>query len=113
MKGIIAKKEIKIRTFSKFPRMINRLKFNLEGIIVSPAKIFRRIHGMKEKMVADELQSMFLEGLLPGVKEEFVNVISKNLRTGEITIKELLHDHSNLKEKVAEALNRIPSYIWI
>jgi hypothetical protein len=65
----------------------------------------------KEKMVADELQCMFLEGLLPGIEEEYVNMLSKNLRTGILTIHDLLHGKTLSKEKVNEALNRIPSLV--
>ncbi|WP_079508768.1 hypothetical protein [Mesobacillus jeotgali] len=67
---------------------------------------------MKEKMVADELQCMFLEGLLPGIEEVWINILSRNLRNGNLTINDLLCSDALPKEKVDEALNRIPSYGW-
>jgi hypothetical protein len=36
----------------------------------------------KEKMIADQLQCMFLEGKLNGFKEAYINLITKKLRTG-------------------------------
>ncbi|WP_121612435.1 hypothetical protein [Mesobacillus foraminis] len=62
----------------------------------------------KEYLVADELQCMFLEGSLPGIKEEIVNLVSKQLRTGDITIAELIEDYPLFKDKVIQAIERIP-----
>ena len=56
----------------------------------------------KEKMIADELQYMFLEGKLKGFKEEYINFITRKLRTGATSIDELIQG-SELKEKVLEA----------
>ncbi|MED4224271.1 hypothetical protein [Neobacillus cucumis] len=57
----------------------------------------------KEKMIADELQHMFLEGKLKGYKEEYINIITRKLRTGATCIDELIQEDSDLKEKVREA----------
>jgi hypothetical protein len=61
----------------------------------------------KEKMIADELQCMFLEGRLEGLKEQYINIITRKLRLGHIKIEELLRDDSALKEHVLEASERI------
>ncbi|MDR4949929.1 hypothetical protein [Neobacillus cucumis] len=61
----------------------------------------------KEKMIADELQHMFLEGKLKGYKEEYINFITRKLRTGDTSIDELLREDSELKEKVLEALEHL------
>jgi hypothetical protein len=63
----------------------------------------------REKMIADELQCMFLEGKFNGFKEEYINNITKQLRTGEIEISNLLQKHSELKEKILEAFERLKS----
>ena len=60
-----------------------------------------------EKMIADELQHMFLEGRLKGFKEEYINVITRKLRTGDTSIDELMQKDSVLKEKVLEASEHI------
>ena len=61
----------------------------------------------KEKMIADELQHMFLEGKLNGFKEEYINFITRKLRTGDTSIDELMQENSELKEKVLEASEHI------
>jgi hypothetical protein len=61
----------------------------------------------KEKMIADELQCMFLEEKLLGFNEKYINTITRKLRTGELTIYELVQEDSDLKEKVLEALKRL------
>jgi hypothetical protein len=63
----------------------------------------------REKMIADELQHMFLEGKLHGFKEEYINFVTRRLRTGEKTVDELMQEDSKLKEKVLEASERL----WI
>lgn len=62
-------------------------------------------------MIADELQCMFLEGKLNGVKEEYINLITRKLRTSKITVTELIREDPFLKDKVLEASARITSYI--
>ena len=64
-----------------------------------------------EKLIANELQCMFLEGELNGVKEEYVNNITKKLRTGVLSINELIQEDPTLKEKVLEASLRISDLI--
>jgi hypothetical protein len=61
----------------------------------------------REKMIADELQHMFLEGRLNGFKEDYINLITRKLRTGDIKLDELLREDFDLKEKVLEASERI------
>lgn len=61
----------------------------------------------KEKMIADELQCMFLNGELHGFKEEYINFVSRKLRTGEIKLSELVKEDSNIKEKVHIAYERL------
>ncbi|MBT2655851.1 hypothetical protein J7E81_11495 [Bacillus sp. ISL-18] len=60
-----------------------------------------------EKLIADELQCMFLEEKLIDINERYINLITKQLRTGEIKLMELTRDDFDLKEKVLEALLRI------
>jgi hypothetical protein len=60
-----------------------------------------------EKLIADELQCMFLNDSLIGFKEEYINNISRKLRTGEVKIVELVKKDSDLKVKILEALVRI------
>lgn len=61
----------------------------------------------KEKMIADELLCTFLEEKLLGFKKEYINIITRKLRTGELTINELVQKDSALKEKVEEAIARL------
>lgn len=61
----------------------------------------------KEKMIADELQFMFLEGKLGGLKEEYINHVTRKLRTGEMTLLELMREHPKLKRKLFEAIYRL------
>ncbi|MCM3729678.1 hypothetical protein M3226_29350 [Neobacillus cucumis] len=61
----------------------------------------------KEKMIADELQHMFLEGKLKGFKEEYINFITRKLRTGDTSIDQLIQEDSELKEKVLEASEHV------
>ncbi|MCM3587809.1 hypothetical protein M3182_18955 [Mesobacillus maritimus] len=63
-----------------------------------------------EDMVADELQCMFLEEKLCGVKEEELNRITRKIRRREITISELIRQHPMMKEKVKDAMLRIAAY---
>ena len=65
----------------------------------------------KEKIIADELQCMFLEGNLHGFKEEYINYITRRLRKGNLRIKELMGLNAKLREKVLEALVRTGSNI--
>ncbi|MGJ7909465.1 hypothetical protein [Neobacillus sp. LXY-1] len=67
----------------------------------------------KEKMMADQLQCMFLEGKLNGFKESYINVITRKLRTGKVSIIELMQEDPILKEKIQEALVLIESEILI
>jgi hypothetical protein len=59
-----------------------------------------------EKLIADELQCMFLEGMLMGIDEKYINSITKKLRTEEVKLTELVSDDFLLNEKVFEALSR-------
>ena len=59
-----------------------------------------------EKLIADELQCMFLEEKLIGINERYINLITRKLRTGEIKLTELIGNDFHLKEKVLEALSR-------
>ncbi|MEH7109421.1 hypothetical protein [Bacillus sp. JJ1764] len=67
----------------------------------------------KEKMMADQLQCMFLEGKLSGFKESYINLITRKLRTGKVSIIELMQEDPILKERIQEALVRIESEILI
>lgn len=58
-----------------------------------------------EKIIADELQCMFLEGKLNEVKEDYLNLVTRKLRTGDLTITELLKEDLILKEIVLEAID--------
>lgn len=61
----------------------------------------------REKMIADELQCMFLEGKLNGFKEEYINQVTRKLRIGDTKLDELLRENSDLKEILLEASERI------
>ncbi|WP_404328360.1 hypothetical protein [Mesobacillus maritimus] len=60
-----------------------------------------------EKLIADELQSMFLEDRLPGLKEEYVNSITRELRLGIVTLPELIRKDPLLKPNISDAKNRV------
>ncbi|RVT57223.1 hypothetical protein [Niallia taxi] len=61
----------------------------------------------KEKMIADELQCMYLEGRLVEFDERYINKISRKLRTGDLSLNELIRDDSILKKVVLEAFERL------
>lgn len=54
-------------------------------------------------MNADQLQCMFLEGKLNCFKEEYTNLITRKLRTGDLRICELIQEDSDLKVKVIKS----------
>jgi hypothetical protein len=63
-----------------------------------------------EKMIADQLQCMFLEGKLPGINERYINQLTRKLRTGCLTVDELIDRQLLLKEQVMEAASRVVLY---
>jgi hypothetical protein len=63
----------------------------------------------REKMIADELQCMFLEGKLQDFNEVYINSVTKQLRTGEVSFFHLAQEDSDLKGKVLEAFARLCS----
>ena len=65
-----------------------------------------------EKIIADELQCMFLEGKLNEVKEDYLNLVTRKLRTGDLTITELLKEDLILKEIVLEAIDCVLTPIY-
>ncbi|MGM0904897.1 MAG: hypothetical protein ACQEXB_28115 [Bacillota bacterium] len=60
-----------------------------------------------EKLIADELQSMFLEDRLTGLKEEYVNSITRELRLGIVTLPELIRKDPLLEPNISDAKNRV------
>ena len=72
--------------------------------------IFNELRGfaMKlKKLIADELQCMFLNDDLIGFREEYINDITMRLRNGEIKLFDLMSNEFQLKEKVLEVLVKI------
>ncbi|SEM22548.1 hypothetical protein SAMN05192533_101495 [Mesobacillus persicus] len=63
-----------------------------------------------EKLIADELQCMFLDGKLEGFKEEYINLVTRKLRIGELALSDLIQNDPTLKDKIIEAEVRIVSY---
>jgi uncharacterized membrane protein len=62
-----------------------------------------------EKMIADELQCMFLEGELIGIQEQYLNLITRKLRTGKLTLFQLIEQNAIAQDKLLEAQARINS----
>ncbi|MEH7095659.1 hypothetical protein [Neobacillus vireti] len=60
-----------------------------------------------EKIIADELQYMFLNDTLQGFKETYINNITMRLRNGEIKLFDILSDDFDLKDKILEVLVKI------
>ncbi|MBT2658044.1 hypothetical protein J7E81_22865 [Bacillus sp. ISL-18] len=60
-----------------------------------------------EKIIADELQYMFLNDNLHGFKETYINNITMRLRNGEIKLFDILSDDFDLKDQILEALVKI------
>ncbi|PKR86815.1 hypothetical protein [Heyndrickxia camelliae] len=60
-----------------------------------------------EKLIADELQCMFLEGQLQDFKEDYINFLTRKLWIGEISVNDLIKEEPKIKDKVSDAVSRI------